>query len=366
MHITQILKAAVEQEASDVVLKDGRPPMFRLHGELEPLTETPLSTQDLQEAANTILHDDTHRLRFATDRHADLAFDLPEVGRFRANVFRQRGKVGMVFRVIPLKVRSVGELNLPPIVEQLANERRGLILVTGATGSGKSTTLASMIDHINASPRHIITVEDPVEYVHTERRAIISQREVGEDVTDFPSALQAALRQNPDVIMIGEMRDVQTIETAITAAETGHLVMSSLHTSDAAETVIRVIAAFPEHQREQVRIVLANVLRGVVSQRLLRSVDGTGLVPAVEIMVGTPRVREYIEKQRIRELPELIAQGGNQGMQTFDQSLAVLFLDGRITYDEALANCRNQADFELHARGLQSSANPLIGADARN
>ena len=367
MKLSHILEAAVDEGASDVVLKDGMPPMFRVRGDLTRWDGLgPLTPEMLQDTANAMLHEDAHRLRFASERHADLTFDQPGLGRFRVNVFRQRGRVGIVFRVIPSEIRTVAELNLPPVIQQLADERRGLILVTGATGSGKSTTLAAMIDHINrTSARHIITVEDPIEYVHAEHLSVISQREIGTDVNDFPSALQAALRQNPDVIMIGEMRDLATIETALMAAETGHLVMSSLHTGDAPETVTRTVAAFPEHQRDQVRVVLGSVLRGVVSQRLLRSADGCELVPAVEVMVRSLRVREYIEKQRIRELPELIAQGHSYGMQTFDQSVAALFRAGRITYDEALANCRTPADFELMAHGLQSGAHVLGGFETR-
>jgi twitching motility protein PilT len=367
MEFTQILQAAVKHGASDVVLKDGMSPMFRVNGGLTRWAEaSPLSPEQLQDAANTILRDDMHRLRFATERHADLTFDQPGLGRFRVNVFRQRGKVGIVFRVIPSHIGTVAELNLPVVIEQLAEERRGLILVTGATGSGKSTTLTAMIEHINqTNTRHIVTVEDPIEYVHKEHLSVISQREIGEDVNDFPSALQAALRQNPDVIMIGEMRDLATIETAILAAETGHLVMSTLHTADAPETIIRTVAAFPEHRREQVRIVLASVLRGVVSQRLLRSADGSALIPAVELMLGSLRVREYIEKQRIRELPDVIAQGQTSGMQTFDQSVIALFQAGLITHEEALANCRNPADFELAARGLRSGGDALMDFERR-
>jgi twitching motility protein PilT len=366
--LAELLRAAVAQEVSDIVLKGGRPPMFRIKGDLAPCTGIPgFSADELDELSTTLLRDDSQRMRFATERHADLAFDEPGLGRFRVNVFRQRGTVGIVLRVIPSQVRTVAQLNLPPIVEQLTNERRGLILVTGPTGSGKSTTLAAMIEHINqTSARHIITIEDPIEYVHCERRSLISQREIGEDVNDFPSAVQAALRQNPDVIMVGEMRDLKTMETALMAAETGHLVLSTLHTSDAPETVIRLISAFPEEQREQVRIVLASVLRGVVSQRLLRKADGSGMVPAVEVMVGTLRLREHIEKQRIRDLPELIAQGQSYGMQTFDQSLMALFRSGRITYEEALAQCRAPADFELQARGIDSSSNPLSSFEVRD
>ena len=368
LDLAEILRAAVAEEASDVVLKDGRSPMFRLKGELTEWQASPsLSAEELDDMASALMHDDAQRMRFATERHADLAFDEPGLGRFRVNVFRQRGSVGIVFRVIPPQVRQIAQLNLPPVVAHLAEERRGLVLVTGPTGSGKSTTLAAMIEHINqTSARHIITIEDPIEYVHREQRAIISQREIGEDVNDYPSALQAALRQNPDVIMVGEMRDLKTMETALTAAETGHLVMSTLHTSDAPETVTRLVSSFPEHQRDQVRIILASVLRGVVSQRLLPRTDSPGLVPAVEVMTGTLRIREYIEKQRVRELPELIAQGQSYGMQTFDQSLLTLFRAGRVGYPEAMAHCRNQSDFEMQARGIESGSSSRTTFEVRD
>jgi twitching motility protein PilT len=355
MDFIEVLEAAVAQNASDVILKDGMPPMFRVHANLIPCTgAAPLTVEALQRAATCVLQDDTSRMRFATERHADLAFEHPGLGRFRVNLYRQRGKVGIAFRVVPPRILAITELNLPPVVEQLANERRGLILVTGVTGSGKTTTLAAMIDHINrTSARHIITIEDPIEYVHKEIRSIISQREIGEDVTDFPSALRAALRQNPDVIMVGEMRDQETVETAILAAETGHLVLSSLHTDDAPQTIMRVVTVFPEHKREQIRIVLANVLRGVLSQRLLRKADGSGLVPAVEVMLGTLRVAEYVEKQRVRELPEVIEQGQSYGMRSFDQSITALFRAGQIGYDEAITNCRAPADFQRRVQGLE-------------
>jgi twitching motility protein PilT len=366
--LAEILRAAVVQEASDIILKDARPPMFRIKGELVPWAgASPLTPDDVDDMATALMQDDSQRMRFATERQADMAFDQPGLGRFRVNVFRQRGTVGIVLRVIPLHVRRIEQLNLPPIVGQLADERRGLILVTGPTGSGKTTTLAAIIEHINQnSARHIITIEDPIEYIHHESTSIISQREIGEDVHDYPSALQAALRQNPDVIMVGEMRDLKTMETSLIAAETGHLVLSTLHTSDAPETVTRLVSGFPEHQRDQIRIMLATVLRGVVSQRLLPRADGLGLVPAVEVMVSTLRIREYIEKQRVRELPELIAQGASYGMQTFDQSLIGLFRAGRVSHSEALAQCRNPADFELQASGIDSAANPLAGFEVRD
>jgi twitching motility protein PilT len=355
MELKEILEAAAAQQASDIILKDGMRPMFRVHGVLQPCQSfDPLTPETLRMAVDDVLVDDAHRMRFATERHADLAYDVPGVGRFRINVFRQRGKFGLVLRAVPQRVRTIGELNLPPVLERLAGERRGLVLVTGPTGSGKTTTLAALIEHINqTAARHIITIEDPIEYTHNERLSVISQREVGEDVSDFPSALRAALRQNPDVIMVGEMRDLETMETAIMAAETGHLVLSTLHTMDTPETVLRVIGGFPDFQREQVRLVLAGVLRGVVSQRLLIRSDGDGVIPCVEVLVGSARVREYIEKNRIRDLPEVIAQGQTTyGMQTFDQSLLTLFRDGKIPYGEALAHCRNPADFELQARDL--------------
>jgi twitching motility protein PilT len=361
MELNDILRAAVKHDASDLVLKDGMPPMFRVHGNLAPWKEIgPLTAEMLERAVNSILRDDSSRLRFATERQADLAFEQPDLGRFRVNVYRQRGRLGIACRLIPARVRGIAELNLPPIVELLANERRGLILVTGPTGSGKSTTLAAMLEHINqTSARHIITIEDPIEYIHQEQHSIISQREIGEDVNDFASALQAALRQNPDVIMVGEMRDLQTTETAIMAAETGHLVLSTLHTSDAPETIMRAVNVFPEHKREQIRIILANVIRGVLSQRLLPTANGRGLVPAVEVMVGSLRVREYIEKQRVRELPELIAQGHAYGMQSLDQSLLKLVTSGQITYEEASNNCHNPTDFERWVQGIESSGEAL-------
>jgi twitching motility protein PilT len=359
MYLAEIVQAAVKLDASDVILKDGLPPMLRIHSNLVPLEgAAPLKLEELQNAASTVLFDERKRSTFETERQADLAFDMPGLGRFRINVYRQRGRLGIVLRTISAGLRDFEALNLPPVIERLASERRGLILVTGPTGSGKTTTIAAILDHINrTSARHIVTIEDPIEYVHKDQMSVISQREIGNDTNDFPSALRAALRQNPDVIMVGEMRDLETVDTAIVAAETGHLVLSSLHTVDAPETITRVIAAFPEHQREQVRIVLANVLRGIVSQRLIRNAGQTGRVPAVEVMIGSTRVRECIEKGRIRDLHEVMAMGANTyGMQTFDQSLLTLLAAGRITHREALEHCSNPGDFELQARGINVGA----------
>jgi twitching motility protein PilT len=303
--------------------------------------------------------DEFHNKRLTVDLQADLAYEMPELGRFRVNIFRQRGDLSAVIRIIPSRIRSVPELKLPPVVEAIANERRGLVLVTGTTGSGKSTTLAAMVDCINRSRRcHIITIEDPVEYLHADELSFVNQREVGYDATTFASALRGALRQNPDVILVGEMRDLETIETAILAAETGHLVMSTLHTLDAPETITRAISAFPEHQRDQVRLILASVVRGVISQRLIPRADGGGMVPAVEVLVSTARVREHIaDKDKLRDLREVIAQGHvTYGMQTFDQSLMALLTEGLISREEALGNATNPSDFELKLRGIASTS----------
>jgi len=359
MDFEEILRTALRSDASDVVLKVGSPPGVRINGDLLPLPDAePLTADDMQAAADTVL-DDYHRRRFANDLQADLAYETAELGRFRVNVFRQRGQLSMVIRIIQAHIRSVGELNLPPVVERIASERRGLVLVTGTTGSGKSTTLAAMIDSINATRHsHIITIEDPIEYTHTDQLCYVNQREVGYDAVNFPSALKSALRENPDIILVGEMRDLETIETAIMAAETGHLVLSTLHTLDAPETITRVISAFPEHQRDQVRQILASILKGIVSQRLLPRATGFGMVPAVEVLVSTARVREYIaDKDKLRDLREVIAQGHTTyGMQTFDQSLMALLQHNLITREEALANASNPADFELKLRGIASAS----------
>ncbi len=359
MELDDILRDASRLHASDVLLKPGVPPGLRLHGDLVPLPGAEaLTAVDVQAAVDLML-DDYHRKRFASELQADLAYETAELGRFRVNVFRQRGEVSVVIRIIPACIRSVTELNLPAVVEKIAGEQRGLVLVTGTTGSGKSTTLAAMIDYINRSRRaHIITIEDPIEYTHADQLCYVNQREVGYDTINFPAALKAALRQNPDVILVGEMRDLETIETAILAAETGHLVMSTLHTLDAPETITRAISTFPEHQRDQVRLILASVLRGIVSQRLVPRADGTGMVPAVEVLVSTARVREYIaDKEKLRDLREVIAQGQvTYGMQTFDQSLMGLYRSHLITRDEAMRNATNPGDFDLKLRGIESTS----------
>ncbi len=359
MELDTILAQGLAVKASDVHLKVGRPPMFRAHGKLMPMESAPeLSAQDM-EGFTDVLLDDLHQSQFRERLQADLAYASPGNGRFRVNVYRQRGDVSIALRVIPPNVSTVRELNLPPVIEQIALEHRGLILVTGTTGSGKSTTLAAMIQHINRNrDRHIITIEDPIEYTQADELCIINQREIGYDARTFPEALRGALRQDPDVILVGEMRDLETIETAILAAETGHLVMSTLHTLDARETITRAISAFPEHQRDQIRLILASVIRGIVSQRLVRRADGKGMVPAVEVLLSTALIRECIAvKERTHELTDAIARGhATYGMQTFDQSLMALFREGLITYEEALAQATNPDDFALKVRGIASTS----------
>jgi len=359
MELPEILAEAVRNDASDVLLKVGSPPAFRLGADLLPLEGAAELTPERMQQIVGELTDDFRRQRLEAEMQVDLAYEHPDLGRFRVNIFRQRGLLSIVIRVIKTDIRSIAALNLPPVVERLSSERRGLILVTGTTGSGKSTTLAAMIDHINRTRQaHIITIEDPIEYVHRDRISFINQREIGYDATGFAAALKAALRQNPDVILVGEMRDLETIETAIMAAETGHLVMSTLHTLDAPETITRTISAFPEDQREQVRLILSSVLKGIISQRLIPRADKQGMVPAVEVLVSSARVREYVaDKSKSPELRDVIAQGyTSYGMQTFDQSLMSLFRSGLITYDEALLHCSNVTDFELKVRGIASTS----------
>ncbi|HSD10366.1 MAG TPA: type IV pilus twitching motility protein PilT [Candidatus Binatia bacterium] len=359
MDLNGILHEAIVRGASDVHLKVGMPPTVRIHGILYPLEDaSPFLREDMASILDVLL-DEHHRERFRSRMQVDLAYQTTEATRFRVNVFLQRGEPSVAMRAIPARIRTVEELHLPPIVNKLALENRGLILVTGTTGSGKSTTLAAMVGHINENcSNHIITIEDPIEYTHEDVRSIVSQRELGYDVTTFADGLKAALRQDPDVILVGEMRDLETIETAILAAETGHLVLSTLHTLDATETVTRIVSNFPEHQREQIRLILANIIRGILSQRLMPRADGQGMVPACEVMVSTARIRDCIAiKEKTPEIRDAIAVGhSGYGMQTFDQSLMALYRRGLITYEEALAQSSNPDDFALKVRGVASTS----------
>jgi len=314
VELNDILKIALKGGASDIHLKPGLPPMFRVDGALVPLKNGErLVPEDLQKMAFAIMNP-AQKQGFEETREVDLAYGIPGLGRFRVNVFQQRGTVGIVFRVIPFGVKSIEHLHLPKIIERIAMEQRGLVLVTGTTGSGKSTTLAGMIDYINSNRTcHIMTIEDPIEFLIRDRRSIVNQREIGVDTQSFSNALRAALRQDPDVILVGEMRDFETIETALTAAETGHLVMSTLHTLDATETINRIISVFPPYQQKQVRLQLAAILKAVVSQRLVPRADGKGRVPALEVLISTARVRECIsDKDRTKELNDAIAKEYNR------------------------------------------------------
>jgi len=359
MDINEILKIAVKQGASDIHLKVGLPPVFRIDGSLFPLKNANRSTPDdiIMMAESIMNKTQVERLRNLSD--IDLAYGVPGLGRFRVNVFQQRGTLGIVFRSIPVKINTIMENLLPKVLEKIALEPRGLILVTGTTGSGKSTTLASMIDHVNTNRTcHIITIEDPIEFLHRDKKSIINQREIGLDTLDFAAALKSALRQDPDVILVGEMRDFETIETALTAAETGHLVLSTLHTVDATETITRIISVFPPYQQQQVRIQLAGILKGVISQRLVPRADGKGRVPAVEVMVSTSLIRECIsEKEKTKEIHDAISRGFTvHGMQTFDQSLMFLYRKGLISYEEALRQSTNPDDFALRVKGISSTS----------
>ena len=358
MELNDILKIALKGNASDIHLKAGLPPMFRIDGSLVPLKDAVrLSPEDVTKIAMSIMNS-AQKEKFKEYCELDLAYGVPGLGRFRVNVFQQRGTVGAVFRVIPFKVQNFEELHLPKILEKIANERRGLILVTGTTGSGKSTTLAAMIDYINSRRTcHVVTIEDPIEFLIRDKRCIINQREVGVDTISFNHAIRSALRQDPDVILVGEMRDLETIETALTAAETGHLVLSTLHTIDAGETVTRIVSAFPPYQQKQVRLQFASVMKAIISQRLVPKADGRGRVPAMEILIATSRVRELIaDKDRTKEIQHAIAQGHTSyGMQTFDQSLMNLLKGNFITYEEALRQCSNPDDFALRVKGISST-----------
>ncbi len=358
MHVNDLLKIAVERGASDLHLKVGSYPMLRLRGSLTPATEDHrLDHEEMMAFAAAVLPTGM-REKFKDNHEVDLAYSVAGLGRFRCNTFQQRGTIGMIFRVIPMRVQTIDQLLLPEVLKKVAAEERGLVLVTGTTGSGKSTTLAAMLDEINATrTAHIMTVEDPIEYLHRDKMSIISQREIGVDTTSFSQALRSALRQDPDVILVGEMRDFETIETALLAAETGHLVFSTLHTVDATETINRIVAVFPPHHQQQIRIQLAGVLKAVVSQRLIPRTDGAGRAPAVEVMITTSYIKDAIlDKDKTKLIPGAIAQGTSQyGMQTFDQSIYRLYEKSIITAEEALRWASNVDEFKLRMAGITTT-----------
>jgi twitching motility protein PilT len=359
MEINDLLRKAYALDASDLHIKVGSPPILRIYGELTPLTtESKVSHEDATKMALSVMTPAQTEV-FKKKSDLDLAYSVPGLGRFRCNVFMQRGTVGLVFRVIPTKIPTIDELNLPEVIKKISMEQRGLILVTGTTGSGKSTTLAAMIDLINSSrTEHVMTIEDPIEYLHRDKKSIINQREIGSDTESFSKALRQALRQDPDIILVGEMRDFETIQTSLVAAETGHLVLSTLHTIDAAETINRIIAVFPPYQHKQVRMQLAAVLRGIISMRLMPKADGKGRVPAVEVLVATATIKDCVlDPDKTKMITDVIEQGAiHYGMQTFDQSLFSLYRTGLITYEEALRRATNPDDFILKVKGIQSTS----------
>ncbi|MBI5888398.1 MAG: type IV pilus twitching motility protein PilT [Deltaproteobacteria bacterium] len=359
MDLTSILNVAVKSKASDIHLKAGVPPILRIYGSLVPVkNHDRLVPDEITKMAFKIMNEQ-QKESFRGNHQLDMAYSVPGLGRFRINVFQQRGAVGVVLRVIPMKIMTFEELNLPKVLDRIAEEQRGLVLVTGVTGSGKSTTLASVIDRINNSrSAHIVSIEDPIEYLHRDKRCIINQREIGVDAKGFSEALRGALRQDPDIIMVGEMRDMETVEIALTAAETGHLVLSTLHTIDATETINRIVSVFPPYQQKQIRIQLAGVIKGIISQRLMPTKDGKGRVPAVEVLVTTSRIRECIEdKEKTKDITDAIYKGyTTYGMQTFDQSILSIMNKGLITYDEAMKQATNPLDFELKVKGITSTS----------
>jgi twitching motility protein PilT len=359
VHINDLLKVACDRGASDLHLKVGSHPVIRVDGHLRPLVDMKRLMQEDTIAMAFSIMSSRQKQKFKENLEIDIAYSVAGLGRFRVNIFQQRGTVGLVLRVIPVKILNFEDLNLPTVLRKVCDETRGLILCTGTTGSGKSTTLASMIDYINASrTEHIMTIEDPIEFLHRDKKSLINQREVEVDTKSFAQAIRSALRQDPDVILVGEMRDYETIETALTAAETGHLVMSTLHTLDATETINRIIAVFPPHQQKQIRLQLAGVLRSIISLRLLPRKDNKGRVPACEVLISTEYIRDCIEnKEKTKLIHDAIAAGTSQyGMQTFDQSLFSLFQKGFITKEEALRRASRPDDFKLKLLGIQSTS----------
>jgi twitching motility protein PilT len=358
MTFKQMMQEMLNRRASDLHLRVGIRPMVRVDGQLDAIDDQILVHEDMDKILSQILNDD-QKERFHKKREMDLALSISKMGRFRINLYKQRGTVGIAIRQVNTKVPSFQELNLPDVVKEIASQKRGLVIVTGTTGSGKSTTLASIVEHINGSrPENILTIEDPIEYIYRDKKSIISQREVGGDTENFAAALRHAFRQDPDIILVGEIRDTDTMNIALTAADTGHLVLTTLHTLNAVETVSRIISFFPPHQHQQVRLLLAGTLKAIVCQRLLPRCDGPGRVPAVEALISTASVREaIIDPEKTAMILDLIESGSIQyGMQSFDQSIMKLYRSGFISYEEAMVQCSNPDDFDLRVKGITSAS----------
>ena len=358
MTLKQMLVAMLNRKASDLHIRVGIRPHLRVNGMLEQINTDPISIEQMDKTVSQILNEKQQE-RFHRKHEIDLALSVAKLGRFRINLFRQRGTSGIAIRAVNTQVPTFDELHLPEIMKKLTAERRGLIVVTGTTGSGKSTTLASLIEDMNNNRSdNIITIEDPIEYIYRDKKCIIAQREVGGDTETFATALRHAFRQDPDTILIGEVRDLETISIALTAADTGHLVMTSLHTLNVVETITRIISFFPPHQHQQIRLLLAGTLKAIICQRLLKRTDSPGRVPAVEVMVNSGAIREcIIDPDKTINIPDYIEQGGTQyGMQTFDQSIMKLHKDGLVSFEEAMANATNPDDFDLRLKGITGSS----------
>ena len=363
LNIDDILRAAVRVGASDIHIGTGRHPILRVEGKLTPVKNAPrLTADDVRDMAHQMMNP-AQRVKFETLYEMDLAYSISGLSRFRVNVFQQRGTLSVAIRAIPFNILSFTSLNLPPVMEKIANEERGLVIVTGTTGSGKSTTLASIVDYINRNKaRHIITVEDPLEYIHEDNTSYINQREISIDTMSFANAMRAALREDPDVILVGEMRDLETMEICLSAAETGHLVLTTLHTLDAQESINRMLTIFPPHQHNQVRYQLAQVLKAIISQRLVPTADGKARVPAAEVLIASERIKDLIsDPQKTWEIRQAIQEGNlHYGMQTFDQCLYNLYKSGMITYDEAMRQATNRNDLAMRIEGITSGSGSLI------
>src|SRR4051812_24375685 len=367
--IDDALRHLIVNEGSDLHLKVPSPPIVRIHGKMTPIEGAErLKPEDTERILREVLDDPAKLEEFETENEVDFSYQLEGLARFRVNAFRQRGRVSLVMRAIPVNIKSVTELLLPPVVTRLAEEERGIILLTGTTGSGKSTTLAAMIDHMNRTMhKHIVTIEDPIEFLHPDRNSIVNQREVGQDTASFKRALRRVLRQDPDVILVGEMRDEETVQTALSAAETGHLVLSTLHTVDATEAITRIIDFFPPHQHGQARAMIAGTLKGIISQRLVPTVDGHGRVATCEILVHTGRVHDFIlDPKMTGQLHEVIKEGEYYGMQTFDQHLLSHLQAGRISYEEAMKTATSPHDFKLLVQADQRLRHLAASNEAAN
>ncbi|MGH7909108.1 MAG: type IV pilus twitching motility protein PilT [Thermodesulfobacteriota bacterium] len=360
--IDGLLRAAIRADATDIHLKAGSPPVFRIDGTVVFIKEAPSFTQEVLERMAFSLMNKWQREKYERTFEMDFAYDIEGLSRFRFNVFQQQGTISMAIRAVPFEILGFSELNLPPILEKISQEERGLIIATGTTSSGKSTTLAAIIDYINSTrPRHIITIEDPLEYVHRDKKSIIQQREVDIDTLSFTNALRSAMREDPNVILVGEMRDLETMEIAMAAAETGHLVLTTLHTLDAQETINRILSIFPPNQHNQIRYQLSQILKAIISQRLMPISTGKGRVPAVEVLIATARIRECIsDPTKTAEIRTAIEEGSlHYGMQTFDQCLFDFYKKGMITYDEMMRQATNKDDLALKASGITSGADAM-------